>query len=559
MWQKLFTSQLAPKTVNINRLKTISIVISLIFTLLSIRLFDVASFKQKKVTPPHHHASLIKQRPLITDRNGVILALDLDAVSLYANAQLIKEKSEVASKLVQVLPDLDYKQTLNAFNSEKTFIWLKRNLTPKEQFEVNKLGIPGLAFENTAKRIYTHGNLLSHIIGFVGIDGKGLAGIEKYYDNQHQATLPPEPITLAIDTRIQNIVYEELSRGMKNFNAIGGVGLVMDAKTGELLASVSLPSFDPYNPGNATHDEMFNRFSLGLYEPGSTFKTFTMAIALDAGVIGLNDVYDVDAPIKAARFKINDYQGKGGSLSVPEIFIYSSNIGVAKINMELGANTQRQFLKNFGLLDILDTEIPERSAPIYPRVAKWSDLSSMTISYGHGIAVTPLHMITAANAMINGGLLYKPTYLKKNQELPSLNAQRVIKKETSHLMQKLFRLAVEYGTGKKANVEGYLVGGKTGTADKNNKGNYKNHSRLSSFVSAFPINDPQYTLLIMLDEPKGNITTGGYATAGVTAAPVSGEIIARIGPLLGINLIDENNHIEEQFIIDYQEGLDHEL
>jgi cell division protein FtsI (penicillin-binding protein 3) len=244
---------------------------------------------------------------------------------------------------------------------------------------------------------------------------------------------------------------------------------------------------------------------------------------------------------------------------VPEIFIYSSNIGVAKINMDLGTKSQRQFLKNFGLLDILDTEIPERSAPIYPKVAKWSDLSSMTISYGHGIAVTPLHIITAANAMINGGLLYKPTYLKKNQDLAPLNANRVIKKETSHLMQKLFRLAVEYGTGKRANVDGYLVGGKTGTADKNNKGNYKNNSRLSSFIAAFPINDPQYTLLIMLDEPKGNITTGGYATAGVTAAPVSGEIIARIGPLLGINLIDENSNIEEQFTIDYQEGLDHEL
>jgi cell division protein FtsI (penicillin-binding protein 3) len=546
--------------VNVSRIRAILLGFSLIFVLFSIRLFDVAIFQQNTKKTGSSTNNIAITRPIIEDRNGVLLAVDLEAASLYANPQIILDHHEAATKLVATLPELSYKQLMADFSTNKNFTWIKRNLAPKEQYEVNNLGIPGLFFENTSKRIYTQGQLLAHTLGFTGIDGKGLSGFERYFDEKLAANHKNnENIKLSIDVRIQNIVSEELSKAMSDFNAIGAIGMVMDAKTGEILAAVSLPSFDPHNPGDATPEQRFNRFSLGLYEPGSMFKTFTFGMALDSGAITMNDVYNVDAPIKAGRFLLRDYHGKGGNLSVPEIFMYSSNIGTAKISMDLGKKRQLQFLKNFGLLDILDIEIPERATPLYPKDNKWSDISTMTISYGHGIAVTPLHILSAANSMLNGGLLYKPSFLKKNSD-EEIKSTRVIKSETSDSVKKLYRLVAEYGTGKKSNVRGYLVGGKTGTANKSSVGGYDLKARLSSYISAFPINDPKYTLLVMIDEPKGNKATGGYATAGMTAAPVSGSIISRIGPILGLNFIDENNEdVIRQLSIDYQYDSDHEL
>jgi cell division protein FtsI (penicillin-binding protein 3) len=569
-WQDIISHQqgsLQPSTkmeVNPLRLQAIMASFAIGFLILAVRLFDVTFFQDHKniSTASSITYNTNMKRPEIVDRNGVLLAVNLTTASLYANPKIIIDPKEAATKLFEIFPDLDYKQLLEELHSTKSFIWIKRNLTPKEQFAVNSLGIPGLFFENSEKRFYTQGPLLSHILGFVGMDGKGLAGIEKYYDDnliKNKDINLNEQVKLSIDVRIQSIVSEELMQAIEEFKAIGAIGIVLDAKNGEIVSSVSLPAFDPHNPGSATHDQLFNRFSLGLYEPGSTFKTFTMAMALDAGTITLKDVYNVDSPIKSARFKITDYHGKGGHLSIPEIFMYSSNIGTAKISLDLGKKKQQQFLKDFGLLDELTIEIPEKARPLYPSEKRWSDLSTMTISYGHGIAVTPLHIARAAAAMLNGGNLYNATFLKQSDDFKTKSTQ-VIKSETSSLMQKLYRLVVEYGTGKKANVDGYIVGGKTGTADKAAKGGYNRNSRLSSFIAAFPIHDPKYVVLVMIDEPKGNQSTGGYATAGMTAAPTSGRIISRIGPLLGLETFDESDPVIKQHLwLDYYNNLHHEL
>lgn len=542
------------------RIKIVVSAFIVIFLLLTIRLFDVSLLQNNnKKTSYVSHA--LTSRPQILDRNGVILAVDLDTASLYANPKIILDKKEVAEKLMELFPELSKKQLLEDFNSNKTFVWIKRNLTPKQQHDVNVLGVPGLLFENTTKRIYTHGPLLSHVVGFVGVDGKGLAGIEKYYDDKLAYKQSSEKaITLSIDVRVQNIVSEELAKVIQEHNAIAATGILIDANNGEVIAAVSLPSFDPHNPGSANQEQRFNRFSLGVYEPGSTAKSFTMAMALDNNIT-LDDVYNVNEPIKAGKFKIHDFHGKGGFLSATEIFMYSSNIGTAKIALDLGKKKQQEYLKRFGLFEMLDIELPEKGKPLYPSDSRWSNISTMTIAFGHGIATTPLHIIRTLNGLVNGGIMHDLTFLKKSDDNKKNEAIRIVKSSTSLQMQKLFRLVVDCCSGRKANAQGYLVGGKTGTAEKLAKGGgYNKNSRLSSFIASFPINKPKYSLLVMIDDPKGNQSTGGLATAGLTAAPACGNIIARIGPILNVETIDESNEeILKQLDIEFNGVSDDEL
>jgi cell division protein FtsI (penicillin-binding protein 3) len=535
-----------------HRLQVVIILFLFGFSVLSFRLFDIVflrkdSISQRVVT---NETMPVFQRADIVDRNDVLLAVNLATASLYANPTVLIDPKEAADKLSKVLPGLNYKQLLNDLKSKKNFVWIKRNLTPKEQYAVNNLGIPGLYFEKGEKRIYPHDTLLCHVLGYVGLDGKGLAGAEKYFDEQLQqhmeeGNLQPDPLKLTIDVRAQNIVHEELTSAIKEFSAVGAVGIIMDATNGEVMSMVSLPDFDPHNPGTANADQLFNRATLGLYEMGSVFKAYTMAMALDTGIVTMNDSYDVNAPIKIARFTIHDYHPQGGSLTVPEIFMHSSNIGSAKISLDVGKKRQKQFLKTIGLLSPLEIEIPEKASPIFPSESKWTDISTMTISYGHGIAVTPMHIVKTIGALVNGGTINPVTIIKKDVEEEEDESEeivepiRVIKKDTSVQIRKLFRLVVEKGTGKRADVPGYLPGGKTSTADKSAKGGYNRNTRLSSFVGAFPIHSPRYVVLVMLDEPKGTAATGGYATAGMTAAPVVGNIISRIGPLFGMQPIKE--------------------
>ncbi len=478
--------------------------------------------------------SIVLPRQDIVDRNGYVLATSLKTASLYANAKEIRNPAAATDALMRTLSGLKREDVLRRLQSKKSFVWLKRNLTPREQQAVNALGIPGLEFIQEYVRVYPHKNLLAHTLGFVGIDNKGLAGVERYFDDALKATDQGKPLALSLDIRIQQMMHSELTRAMEEFKAIGAVGIVADIKNGEVLSTVSLPDFDPNHPGRTPPDALFNRATLGTYEMGSSFKTFTVASALEYGTASLQDGFDASRPIRVANFTISDYHAKNRWLSVPEIFAYSSNIGTVKMAMEVGIERQKSFFRSLGLLDPVSIELPERGQPLYP--SDWRELSMMTISYGHGISVTPMHLIHAYSGILNEGRL-APLTLVAQEKKPAADA--IVSVETSHKMRRLLRSVVQYGTGKSAEAPGYRVGGKTGTADKVSGKGYNRNSRIASFMGAFPMDDPRYVVFVMVDEPKGNKSTYGYATGGWVAAPVASRVIGQMGPLLGIQPVME--------------------
>lgn len=466
----------------------------------------------------------------IVDRNGVLLATSLMTASIFANPREIKDIGEVSARLATVLKQ-DKTLLEKRMRSGKKFVWIKRNLTPAEQQQVNSLGIPGLYFLPEERRVYPHGNMFSHVLGYVGLDNKGLAGLERSFDDRlRDKALNSSALALSLDTRLQAILHDEMEQAVEEFHAIGATGMIMDIKSGELLSMVSLPDFDPHKPAKATDAQKFNHAALGAYEMGSTFKTFTMAMGLDSGKVTMKGGYDASRPFKIASFTISDTHPKARWLSVPEIYAYSSNIGTAKMALDVGSKKQRAFLEKLGMLEPIDIELREKSTPLYPK--DWKEINTVTISYGHGISVSPLHLLRGIAAMTNGGTLPTLTLVKNNGK-PT--GERVISEETSHNVRRLMRLVVDHGTGAKADVPGYRVAGKTGTAEKiNSSGTYNENAKMASFISVFPMDDPQYAILVMVDEPKGNKSTYGYATGGWVSAPVVGRTIARMGPLLGI-------------------------
>ena len=387
----------------------------------------------------------------ILDRNGVVLATSLTTASLYANPTQVHDPDQYAQLLNSVLPDLNIASTAAKLDSQREFIWLKRNLTPRQQQAVNRLGLPGIYFQAESKRIYPQGNLTAHLVGFTDVDSRGLAGVEKSFDDVLQAS--ERPLQLSIDVRVQHILHEELSHAIADFSGIGGAGVILDLKTGEVLALVSLPDFDPARPGDASDDARFDRATLGLYEMGSTFKVFNTAIALDGGTATLADGFDASKPIRIGGYTINDYHGKYRFLSIPEIFTYSSNIGSAKMADVFGAEMQQTYLKRFGLLDKSPIELPEVGEPLYPAPKNWKRINTMTIAYGHGISVSALQLITGVGAIVNHGILLEPTLLKREPgEVPQ--GTRVVSEQTSEQLRQLIRLVVQVGTGKKANAPG---------------------------------------------------------------------------------------------------------
>ncbi len=475
------------------------------------------------------------ERADIVDRNGILLATSLSTASLYADPKFVLDPADAARRLVAVLPELDADDVAAKLRLPRRFVWLKRNLTPRQQYLVNSLGIPGLYFQREERRVYPNGAIASHVLGFANVDNRGLAGVERYFDKRLTGT--SEPLELSIDLRVQHVLRDELSETMAAFRAKGVAGLVLDVNTGEVLGMSSLPDFDPNRPAEAPEAARFNRNTLGVYEMGSTFKLFTTAMALEAGTVTLDDGYDASKPLRIARFTINDYHGKRRWLSVPEILIYSSNIGAAKMALDVGPTAQKVFLDRLGLLRPAKIELEEVGRPQFP--SPWREINTVTIAYGHGVAVSPLQMAAAVAAVVNGGVLHPTTLLKRRpgEEPPGTY---VMSRETSDTMRRLMRLVVSRGTGRKADAPGYLVGGKTGTAEKSRGGGYANKALLSSFVGVFPMNRPRYLVLVLVDEPKGNKSTGGYATGGWTAAPAVGRIIEEIAPLLGVEPVDEN-------------------
>jgi len=465
----------------------------------------------------------------IVDRNGVLLATTLPTDSLYVHPNEIRDAAAAARAIAGILPDLPAADLQSKLTSDRPFLYLKRHLTPSEVYAVNALGIPGLYFEKDAKRVYPQGALAAHVVGLTDLDGKGIAGVEKSFDTELAERR--EPLRLSLDIRVQTVLHDELAKTMADFNAVGATGMVMDIRTGELIAMVSLPDFDPNAKDGATPAAMFNRATLGVYEMGSTFKLFDAAAAIDAGVATTESSYDVSHPIHVARFEITDYHPMNRALSVPEILIYSSNIGAAKMALDLGTDRQKDYLGRFGLLRPASVEVPEIGAPLVPN--PWREINTMTIAYGHGMAVSPVQMVQGVGAIVNGGVLH-PTTLLAHAPGEAIAGVRAIKPETSRAMLDMMRLIVTEGTGEKADVPGYEVAGKTGTAEKNVAGEYHHKSLLSSFIATFPVSDPRYVVLAMIDEPQGNKASQGFATAGWTAAPAVGRVIAQIGPLLDV-------------------------
>ncbi|MEE2694548.1 MAG: penicillin-binding protein 2 [Pseudomonadota bacterium] len=511
-------------------------VLSVAFLGLSLRLTEVALIGE---TVPRNAALTVGEeygapvRASILDRKGVLLATSLPAQSLNANPQHVREPAMLARGLAEILGGSDPLVLQRKLESQGQFVWLKRHLTPWEQAQINSLGAPGLEFSVEHRRVYTHGPLLAHVLGYAKDEHKGLAGIENAFDEDLLEN-PSRPLTLSIDVRFQHVMHQELSRAVRKYEAIGAVGIILDIKTGGLRSMVSLPDFDPNNEIELTKnaDAIFNRASLGRYEMGSTFKAFTVAMALDSGLVGLRDEFDATMPLRIGKTTIQDFHAKSRWLSVPEIFVYSSNIGAARMALVLGGGRQKEFLGKMGLLDRMSFDLPEVSSPGYPDV--WREINTATISYGHGISVSPIHLAAGLAALVNGGVWVPPTLIRDKEGL--VKGRRVIRESTSRAMRQLFRLAVTHGTGGRGAVSGYLVGGKTGTANKVSKDRkgYDKTRVLSSFAGIFPMSAPRYLVLVLLDEPKGPTGRPGQNTGGWVAAPVVANVISRIGPVNGI-------------------------
>ena len=528
------------------RLFLTSVLFACVFAVVGLRIVEIVVFEggsaQSHMPRFRIPAPPVPARADIVDRNGKLLATTLDSPSIYANPKQILDPADATRKLVKAFPSLNSDEIYAKLTSGKSFVYIKRHLTPREQYEVNQLGIAGVQFQHEERRVYPDGKLTAHVVGYTGIDNSGFAGVERGLDDALKERR--DPLQLSLDLRIQYVLREELQRVIDDFTAKGAAGLIMDVNTGEVLAMVSLPDFDPNHPGalDPDHpglsfaDRMFNRDTLGVYELGSIFKIFTVAMAVDYGTSTLTSTYDASHPIHIGRFSIGDYHGKHRVLSVPEILMYSSNIGAAKIAMAAGGQRQREFLSRLGLLKAPKIEVSEVGSPHFP--GKWRDVNVMTIAFGHGISVTPLSFATGAAALVNGGILRQATLVKQPPGYAP-QGQQVISAKTSEQMRKLMRLVVEHGTGTMAAAPGYVVGGKTGTADKVSGRHYAETRLLSSLVGVFPITDPKYLTLIMVDEPHPNKQSHGYATGGWTAAPATSRVIQRIAPLLGVEPVDE--------------------
>lgn len=470
-------------------------------------------------------------RAEIVDRNGVPLAVNLPAFALHLDGRDVWDAGETARLVADVVDGVDAVDLAQRLRDRK-YVVIRSLLTPQERQTLLARGVTGATFHPERKRIYPQGRIAAHVAGYVDADGRGVMGLERRLDD---AGAPGGELAAAMDIRVQSVLHELLSAAKAKFDATAAWGAVMDVGAGEVLALVSLPDFDPNFYAAADPAARRNRVTLDVYEMGSAFKAFTLAMALDSGAATPASLYDARRPIRVGGHRIRDFHGKNRILSAAEVFIYSSNIGAARMALEAGAPAQHAFLREFGMLDRLESELVEHGRPLAPE--RWREAETATISYGHGLAVTPLHVLAGMAALVNGGAFIQPTFLEARGGRPTPRSQ-VISPETSALMRGLLRLAVVEGTGGAADVPGYWVGGKTATADKAAAGGYDRDRRLSSFVGVFPGHAPKYAVLVSLDEPKGIKETHGYATAGWTAAPLAGEVIARIGPILGVRPYD---------------------
>ncbi|NBW75942.1 MAG: penicillin-binding protein 2 [Sphingomonadaceae bacterium] len=493
-------------------------------------------------TPANASAfGMTPQRGDIVDRNGVPLARAFPAYALWYNpaalgddgAPLVRPVNDVAVALNRIFPDMDVAETAARLASGRPG-YLRRRILPEDANKIHALGEPALEFPRETERFYPQGSLAAHVLGFVGADGRGHVGMEGVFDKRlTDPATRGTPAMLSLDSRVQGALEDELLKGIADTNAKGAAGLVLDVETGEVLALASLPSFNPNLIDDASAGNIFNRVTNQVYELGSTFKPITIAAAIDAGTVtNLARRYQSARPLEIGGFRIRDSHNFGASLNVPEALIHSSNIVTAQVADELGGARLNATMRSLGMNERPYIELPARGFPLWPK-GDWARITTMTVSYGHGIAVTPLHLATAYAALVNGGI-WRPATLKKLGAGEVPQGRRVFKAATSARMRQLLRMIVVDGTGKKADALGYRVGGKTGSAEKPGVGGYQRSSLVSTFAAAFPMDRPRYVIIAMLDEPQGTAATSGQRTAGWNAAPIVGRVVPRIGPLLGI-------------------------
>ncbi|MBL7240198.1 penicillin-binding protein 2 [Komagataeibacter rhaeticus] len=490
--------------------------------------------------PQVHRASII-------DRTGQVLAMSLPVAQVYANPQEMIDAADAAHKLKGALPTLDEAETRRRLSLNKQFVYLARDISPAQELAVNNLGIPGIYFEPGERRRYPMGRVAAQILGGVDIDDHGVAGVERFFDRRLDADRTP--LRLSVDVRVQNVVHDELQAAMDMFQAIGACAIVMDVHTGEIITMVSLPDYDANDFGRAAPDARFNRAVTGMYEPGSTFKLQTTAMALQEGVAHIWDRFS-STPIKIGRFTISDMKSDHFDpwLTLPEVMAYSSNPAAAHIALDAGAARQQDWLRRMGFFSRVPIELPEAGRPIIPSGANWGVSTTMPVAFGHGVAEPPLSIVRGTAATANGGFLLRPTLVAgqaasadatdgapdAGQTIPP-DAERLISAANSDILRKILRLDVAKGTGQKAESPGYYVGGKTGTAEKiGPHGGYLKHVNVSAFTGIFPMNAPRYAIYVMLDSPKPTAQTHGWTTAGWNAAPTASHMITRIAPMLGL-------------------------
>ncbi len=525
------------------RLLAVSSVFLLLFLAVAAKLADATLINPMKPAPriveqfvPETPAAAVAPPPgraSIIDANGQILAVSLPIASLYADPRQMIDTNQVAAELKQVLPEINEADIAKRLASSKAFVYVARQVTPAQELAINGLGIPGLSFQTAYERRYPLGDTAAQVLGSVDIDGNGIAGVEKYFNTRLNAD--SAPLRLSIDVRVQAILRDEVAKAVQTYTAVGGCGIVEDANNGRILGMVSIPDYDANDLAAATDAEKFNRCATGTYEPGSVFKLQTASMALDDNVIHLWDSFNTTHPIPIGRFHITDFEPKHYWMQLPDIMRFSSNIGASRISVLIGKDRQRAWLQKMGLMAREPIELPEAALPQVQPASAWGRATLMTVSFGNGIAETPLHIANTAVAIVNGGTLYKPTLLAENPGDPPVQGTTVMQPSTSDTMRKIMRLIVVDGTGNFGEVPGYFVGAKTGTAQKvSSHGGYKKHTNYSSYVAAFPIYAPRYVVYIAIDSGHATAATHGFTTGGWMAGPSVSHVIARIGPMLNV-------------------------
>ncbi|WP_245958417.1 peptidoglycan D,D-transpeptidase FtsI family protein [Pelagibacterium sediminicola] len=516
--------------------------VAIVFAVMGARLVTLANVEVDTTIEGRARDAITASRPPILDRNGIEMAVDIRVPSLFAEPRRIIDVEEAADAIRTVLPNIDRKWLVQRLTGDRGFVWVARELTPAQQDRIMQLGIPGLDFLVESKRFYPGGSVAAHVMGAVNVDNVGIAGIEKHLDDDNLALLQElglargnamTPVNLSIDLRVQHALYSELTDALTRYQAVAAAGAIMDVRTGEIVAMVSLPDFDPNNPATILEEGRFNRMTAGKFEPGSTFKTITIAGALESGAVTITDRVDARFDMRFGRFSISDYRGQYRILTVPEVYRHSSNIGTIRIMQAMGKENFRAFITRMGLEGMPQIELPERTASAIPPT--FSEVGAATASFGHGLSVTPLQMLTAHAALVNGGYLMPATLFARSEEEAMALSTPVISGRTSAYVRYLMRLNGVVGSGSTGNriAAGYRWGGKTGTAEKVIDGRYSSAKVTNFFASAFPLDDPRYAMVILVDEPQPeNAQTG--RTAGWNAGQVSARVVTRVAPMLGI-------------------------